>query len=649
MIEAYKIAVTLVLDSNGARQLTNMAKQFETLDRLVLTAKGSMDGLGASAAVFVEQGIAAARVWRQVADAMKDAAASGARMPRGGVGGAAGAPMSAPGAGYVPPFTLIGNPYTPGTPGVPVGQSYAGALVPSPGPRSVAGMAAYNATYPGGLALNPSGIPIAAPHPYGAKPSAPGVGGVGKMVLAYAAYESAKKVFDAGLSEQSAQSGLMMQGFTKEEATNAYAEALKTQRSLKGSGTLENLKLIAKLMAVTQDKSAAVALMPAFAQLGLVLDAGGKHGGDELFSAIRAGEFRGVLTKEGENGEQQIDGARLLRFINGLANASVITGGKVGPTNLLQALRASGAAGRMIDDKSLFADMLSMILSLGPSQAGTALQGFATQFSGGKMSEGAANLLAEMHLIQDPATKLPFASKGDLKKYKVGMGQFLFPPGYMAPGAAEMASEKPVEFINAIVKPKIIEYLHANMGADYDLPNADPETRNRRQMSMQIQMIMAVMSRLTGAKFGAEADANWGLVTRDREAIIAAGNRDLPGIQLANDPNIRVKAFTESLTSLLMVMGDAAMPLVLSNMDHLANAMNTLSMMAGPKPFWSFPPTSKDFWFGDQQKGPIEVHVVNPGDLAHATDARIRSQLSRPPSGMPLGDVRTTPSWSANP
>lgn len=173
MIEAYKVGISLILDSNVSREMGNVARQFEQLDKIIKGAQRSVNELAAGMRGLSRIGQSAAEAWTVAAQAMeraaRAAARAGASMPGPGGGGsgytvspagvtrptgprapAIAAPFYAPaiippaGGGYSPP---------PGGGGGGVGAFGAGGIVPYAGPGMP--MGGYGR---GGWSVAPSGM-----------------------------------------------------------------------------------------------------------------------------------------------------------------------------------------------------------------------------------------------------------------------------------------------------------------------------------------------------------------------------------------------------------------------------------------------------------------------------------------------------------
>ena len=502
-----------------------------------------------------------------------------------------------------------------------------------------------------------------------------GLVGMAKWLAVFEAFKLGKEAIGAEFDVGQTLTNLQMQGFSSAQVQQAYEAAVSTQQSVGGSTVPGNLSLVGMLMAILQRPGQSINALPEFARFGQVLGAF-NHGdaGTELFAAMRGGEFRGVLSAPGSD---DIDASRLAKFLKELAATDIISHGSIGPNEILQMLRGGGISGATIDDESLFADQMSLRMALG-AQAGTALQGFGQQFSGGKMSQAAANLLAAMGLIKDPRKVVSF-----------GIGQEMFLPGSMAQGDLDLATDKPAEFVEKVLLPRMKAFLSGTTGVNMDTvglfggkrmqaefrsaikhmetegyATATPE----RQQQMELRLAQTLASRITGGKEIAEIIRNFPLITRDREAWLKQMNGPDPyqvlegtsplqaqkaagaawgamGIAWARLAEPGIVAGLQGATAFANALAGAANYLKGSSGDGttgtygevLAHPLSS-NLMMSPLQAWVM--QKLDAWLG---KGPIPVTVTNGRDLADGVTRHQERMLDQPQSTSGGWDVHATP------
>ncbi len=594
MQEVYAIGMKLSLTGNIGPEAKALSETFGVLRDLLKECQASLNGMAGAAAKFKTASSGIAEQWQKTARAMQEAAAAGGRMAEQRY---PAQPVASPSArvGPVPlaipvgPVASGGGQFGPrALPSIPFALP-----APSGGTLALAG--------PGGSGGG-FGSPLGSPYPYiplnippsgfggggggnnGSRPSPFGNQPQGPMfsqgsmqsaategaVYTFAGYELLKSIADPVMRMGATKAGMMTQGFDDAGLDAAVKASFDTQKASPGTGALDNLALVSKLMTVLQDTKSATDLMPDFARLGVVLDATGhKGGGDELMSAIRAGEYRGVLSRLNEQtGQEEIDGSALAGFIKAAQTAAIVTHGQVGPSQLYQFLKAGGINAAMVGDQAMFADMLALQMSMGSAGAGKGLQGFGMQFSAGRMSEAAYHLLQDMGIV----------SKDPAMARKSGLGQFMLLPGAMDQGNLADIRNDPVKFITQDLRPKMQAYLRQNYGAIYN--GADEKGKLQQEAALAQQ----ITSRIPGGNFIVEVLRNLPLILRDRAAVDRAGKRDAYGTQVANNPEVAGKTFTASVEALQLSLGNPSMKPAMEALDYLTKDVNAIGDWAKKNP-----------------------------------------------------------------
>ena len=628
MIDAYKIGVQIALGGNVGVQVEKLSGYFRDLDRIINSTKASVEGLGAAMRALTSEGRAAAASWREAATAMQQAArtASGARGAGVAAGGVSAAPPAAPAiaappiaipysAGralvpYVAPglpvpywngntgFSLSGAPYTPYGESPAWRRSLSGgrSLIPVPGPGTgftmppgapptgVGPWGGWSSStgWTGGPGGPPPGGPVGpytggGPYPtpgpiplnspWGRYPAMPGLNGLA-VLPSWMGGEFLKSVFEKTAAFDAIQAGLLAQGFSQTQVNAAAAAAFATQRGTLGTTALGNIDLVSKLMAVVQDPTEAINLMPEFARLGVVLNATG-HGaeGTELMDAIRAGEFRGVLTSTNPTtGKKEINTAGLSKFLQEIVATNILSHGQVGPAQILQFLRGGGSFGALIDDQELFARTVALQMAMGSGRAGHALQAFEQQFTAGRMSVATAQLLIDMGIVRGGGQV-----KDNPYILKNGPFNVILKPGAMAPGMQEEAFGAPALFTMDYLFPRLQAYLHKNYGSVYD--NADAKTK----LDYEVMAASQIASRLPGGTEMSEIIRNILLIGRDTAAFDKAMGRDAYPIYVGNNPATHATALGASYDAFLTAAGQTAMGPAIHGLDSLTKDLNALA------------------------------------------------------------------------
>lgn len=462
---------------------------------------------------------------------------------------------------YGPGGTGMGGQYSPNVPAVGGGGGF---------PPAVGGAGGAGGGYPPGMP--PLNLPPGMYHQYqpGRAPSLHDFNGMA-MLPEIAGFDWMKENWEKSAAYQAEQAHLIQQGFTPGEARAAGNEAMQVQREV-GPITAESvLHIVDKLMNVTQQKDIATnpQILTEYAKAAVVLSSYGR--GDELHeldSAIRAGEFRGVLTHEGKNGKQEIDVEGMSQFLRQLTAMASISGGDIGPSQVLGMLRAAGAAGSIITPDEL-TRMMALIIASGRTRAGSNLQAFEQQFTAGRMSEAAANLLIGMNIIQGggDARHNPYLKKS-------GMGQFLMLPGAMTDQAQEEAAKEPSMFIMQTLLPKFQEQIRKTFGSRYDLGS------DKDKLVYESKYAQMVASRIGGGVEMTEVIRNILLMQRDVAAALKNMQLDNYKIQMDDNPQNAAKSMGAAYGSLQTLLGTSTMGPATTAITGLTSALTGLSTWA---------------------------------------------------------------------
>ena len=598
MIEAYRVGVNLALSGSIAGDLGKVASQFDALNKVIQRSQVAVNELASGMRALSRVGQSAADAWTKAATAMERAAratrqsaSSGGMAPSGG-GGSSGSiageiatALASRSMALVPWHGGAGPVFGPQGGGTyPRIGSSGGALAAVNGGTFAGAAGTGGALMAGGGGRGGGGIPLN----YNAGSSFPqmpghsdlmaatvGFGAVGAGLLAFT-----KAVTDAGIEAGHLQTQLRSLGFTQEEASRARALAMAEQRATPGITAPGVLEIIKDLMTVTQKSSEALNpdIIRGFSRAGVVLSAAGKGNAiSELFKSMQAGELRGVLRAD-ESGE--ISTEALQGFIKNVITTTLITGGRVGPSELLQTIKSSGLGGAMMSDRSLFADMIAPILSMGASRAGTGIQAFASQFTAGKMSDAAVKLMLRMGLVENlPANagstaEMQFAYLKPM--YKTGIGQWALPQNMMPyrdnpdlnPG------QHPIDFMMKVLLPAMDAYNLKSNGAPRD---------DEDKMAQRMAMALALSSRIPAGNLIGDVIRNMPLIARDREAFEKGGDRDAFA-NAQTDPRVKMQALSAALNGLLTALSGPIMDTAIGVLSNLTGALNRLSAWAEAHP-----------------------------------------------------------------
>ena len=199
------------------------------------------------------------------------------------------------------------------------------------------------------------------------------------------------------------------EGVSDAAAKNADEAAWAATRSAPGTTYSKNLEAVVDLKNVTGSLSDAVKILPQFANLSAILavaDRASGGSGDQAFAAAKAMEVLGQLTEERKNAqtgrmEQYIDPAQLPARLERMAKVAVGTMGRVNPQDYLAFAKTARAGGMTLSDEFLYEKLPAMMMVMGASRAGTAIQSMSQVFQGGRLTNKSWSEMKELGLGGD--------------------------------------------------------------------------------------------------------------------------------------------------------------------------------------------------------------------------------------------------------
>ncbi len=509
MIEAYKIGVSLLLDSNLS-ELGRLVEAMRTLDTVTEKVKtntaaiaGSLQAMSRQESPLRTLAMTMERLADATARAQRNAAAVGDLGPKmassaeaaAGAWERAAAAMGAVGRASGGGGRGGGPPYSPG-----------GAVVPFDGHDE------------------PFGAPIPLGGGRGPHPDLAGTSMV-TGAAAFGGWEILKSIFEAGGNRDALLTNLAQTLWSPQQISQALTSATNIQRDIPGATINSGLTVMRDLSRLfrkqdgTPDADAIMEAAPGLMRMGVVLNSVGKGSDtDELMNAIQAGELKGKLSPE-----------RLSQFLTQIENAAIMTGGAVGPKQILQALKSGGLGVATMSDESMFTDFLATIMSMGAAGAGTGEQGFFRQNVLGRISKPTEKMMESMGLIADP-TKMRY----------LGKEQYRLLPGALA--GDDIAQSSPGEWVRKVLIPKLHEYDMKTYGTD------SPE--------LQEKSAGMLSQNIPGGKFLGDMIRLIELSEKYRNGAGAQAQSDAYGKEVAGNPLLQQQAVSAAFNGFLQAMAN---------------------------------------------------------------------------------------------
>jgi hypothetical protein len=397
----------------------------------------------------------------------------------------------------------------------------------------------------------------------------------------YGAFELYKGLFDQAVNLGAAKTGLEHQGFTQDQIKQAVDLAFSTMTTVKGSGMLGNIGIVSAAMGVTQDAAEAMAMLPNLAQLQVNLRSIG-HGGaaDEMMQVVRSADFLAMMSSpNAASGKQELDLKKFENFTKMVTAADAATHGGFGPSQLLALLRAGAPSTALLDNSEVFGPELAMAIALGPSKAGVSIRAFQQQFGGGKGSEATTNMLIDLGILKGGGVvkKDNRAPGANPFTRKIGIGQSILLPGAMSPEDMKLATENPSAFVLKDILPAMENFLAKTYGKTYSA--GDERTKIEYEGNLATQLA----ARYPAATEIIEVLRNRFAIERETAAVKVGLNRDQSAISAGN-PQVNIDAFNASWKALQASFGATIMPTIITDMNALTGALNSMAAFASDNP-----------------------------------------------------------------
>jgi hypothetical protein len=522
MIEAYKIGVSLAMETTIPSVISSLISSFEKLNGIIKEAQTSVDGLtaklkGMASAIPALNAVAAA------VDKINRASVGGARQAAAGASVASGGGSS---GGLVRAPLLLG--YGGGTAGA--------------GPRALGG--------PGGQLL------LGGPGGGGGLPPlfmGGGGGGGGawnplggkEMVVEFEAYEVLKKTLEVTekLNHEMVklQTGMRLSDSeTNDEVNNAFrlsrlilgsdpADLLKQKRELGGTmGTMEHAAMVAELVA-----------------RGSVVTSSFVDKDTDLAKiAVRALEGRGQISKDGK-----VDPDAFKQEFTSLVRAVVSSEGLLTPEKLLQYIQQAGPAARNMNGDEFWGKAPAIMNALGASKAGTATMSLFSQMIG--------------HVVAGARVAIAMETAGMLTpgKWHTGRGGHVTMDADAVPDQGGFADHP-------------FTWLHEHLER---MQNATNKDGKKLDMVQLVQQIFQLSSRATSARLISDIMNNWPIIENEERRY--KKTPDIATMEKEQDEGDISKNITnlkKAWEAFLAAMGNPGTPALIGILRGVTDQLNLL-------------------------------------------------------------------------
>lgn len=276
----------------------------------------------------------------------------------------------------------------------------------------------------------------------------------------------------------------------------------------------------------------------------------GNESAEAVYKMARAGELKGLQNPE-----------EFMSYFNGMTQAISASGGKITPNSFAQATQYGRMASFGWSEDFYTKSLPTLIQTMNPSGAGTALMSLYGTLAQGKVTKRALGSMQDLGLIGDPS-KIILDGKGD----PVG-----FNPGAVK-GTQELI-QNPLAWAKDVLTP-LLEKKYGDVG--------DPANKEK---------ILEALGGLFGNRTSAQAIAELALRSKsfDKDHALVTGAQGLGGADrlIAQDPTVVMEKFTNSWSNLLTALGASTVQPAIESMNTMSSGLNSISKWATDHPGFS--------------------------------------------------------------
>jgi hypothetical protein len=673
-IEAYKIGVSMVMETNIPGVLGGLFTSFEKLNKMMKDTQVSAANLGTAL-----RGLARAEAGlNRVASALDkiNAAASRAATSANGVGPNSGMARGAKEtADHMERAAKSVNAMV-SAPRL-LGYDGGGSPLALLGPRAQSGgLAGLASGFGGG-----NGLPPLNTGGWGANinPPTPGGGMMGNIMggLSSAAhtiytlemgvqmvetfFHLMNDLLDKAVKLNTEIVRLHMAGVSKKDTDELQDAAFNIAKQVKGRAVDEIIVDARHMRAEFGDESgrgenslgAIIKWLPKIEEAATVIHTQtGEETGTAIGRLLKSLALRGDLV---DPHTHDIDPSRFMAGLEAAMKFMIAANGLASTNDIFNLMKQAGPAARMMDDpKSFYETMLAIVLDMGGARAGTALTAVGRQLFGGKMSMATAIDMQKMGMLKQGSY------------HKSGT------PGMVAIEADGLVGEDILNkqgifaWAKSIVTPALAERgLTDAASINRELYKLFSTETGRRLMSLYLTQAQQTirdakqMEKIPSISDNVKILSNEGL-SYNTDAMTTAWNNMWAAISGGASP--AKLALLQGLTHVFENFSDAArgVPPTAPMSEETARNRSLMTRPTMFLPWWMKSPfswgsngTGEASVGGDQagglslggprvgsHGGAMPVYLVNPGDVGRGISTGLGAGAARPPTGPTFHDER---------
>lgn len=337
-------------------------------------------------------------------------------------------------------------------------------------------------------------------------------------------------------------------GLNDAQTKEAEVMAFQTSRDVKGTSSHENIKMKRELFGVFSDMGEASRLTPIVA-LGsqVVRNFTDKTGVDLAQVAMKTLELRGHMTKDGKVDEEEFK-----HEFSAMVRSIVASEGLVDPAKLYMATKQAGPAARAMNSDEFWGKFPAIINALGAGPSGTAMMSLFSQLVG--------------HVIAGKRVAIAEERAGMLThgKWRVGKG-----------GKVEMDQDATPDQAGFMDHP--LTWIHDKI--EKMKGQKDAHGKPIDQVGI-IQEIFQLSSRATSARLISDIYANWPVIQAEEARFKRMPSPEaMKKEQDDKDLSINIHNLTEAWNNFLTALGGPGIPVAISVMHGMTDALNYLQRL----------------------------------------------------------------------
>jgi len=331
------------------------------------------------------------------------------------------------------------------------------------------------------------------------------------------------------------------------------ATAFRTSLSVPTTTPADNVKVQRELGAQMQNPDAAASVLPLAQKTAYVIsNFTGEKTEDIVKNLAKVAELRAQIFSVDASGKETVDPAKVMAEFNSAMKALLLTGGFLKSNDLVQIAKQAGVPAKTMTAEAFYADAAEMAVSQGASRTGTALTSMYQQLIGGTMQRKTAEEMQKFGML----------NQGEWQAKR---------------GGAIVVQEEARNRLQNQIGPDPIAYITG--------PLNDLMTKQGLDQQGKLQAVFALFGRQTTQRLVAEALSSGPLFERARKMFGTIPGVDEQYKELqSKDLDTNIKSFTAAWQGLMQALGEQGIPLAITIMHKLTDALHAMTAWAVENP-----------------------------------------------------------------